>query len=138
MSLVFCNSCFLSKGTSNVPYYCTSCSHVFCRNCLSNYENFCLICKAKCRVLEINQNLPENIRVFFDKAAVKQKMEEAEKIFQFQTNQSQIYFNKPRDVSAKYEKAKIDSIKLQKMDQEFDKTVKEEKELIEKLKISYK
>ena len=138
MSSIFCNSCFESKEDSTRTFSCTSCSHVFCSTCLSNFENFCLICKVKCKVLEINEDLPAEVKLVFDETSFQKCIDSATRVYNFQENQTRMYTEKVKISVEKYQRVKKDILRMKKSKQDIINKIKLEKALMEKLKHAYR
>ncbi|CAO1374749.1 unnamed protein product [Diamesa serratosioi] len=135
---VFCNSCFETKEDSTRTFSCTSCSHVFCSTCLSNFENFCLICKEKCKVLEINEDLPAEVKLVFDDTSFTKCLDDATRVYNFQENQTRLYTEKVKISAEKYHRIKKDVLRLKQFKLDTIKNMKIEKSYIEKLKVAYR
>lgn len=133
-----CNTCFESKDESTRKFYCTSCSHVFCSTCLNNYENFCLLCKCQCKVLEINEDLPIQVKLFFDNSSFDNSMSSASQTYHFQENQTHLYTEKCKSYVNKYHKTKSDILKLIKIKEDLKITMEKERAIMEKLKQAYR
>ncbi|CAO1398251.1 unnamed protein product [Diamesa serratosioi] len=135
---IFCNSCFETKEDSTRTFSCTSCSHVFCSTCLSNFENFCLICKVKCKVLEINEDLPAEVKLVFDDTSFKSCLDNATRVYNFQENQTRLYTERVKINVEKYRRIKKDVLRLKQFKLDSIKNIKIEKSYMEKLKNAYR
>lgn len=135
---IFCNSCFEDKEDSSRIFFCTSCSHIFCSTCLNNYESFCLICKVKCKVLEINEDLPADVKLIFDETCFEKCIENAARAFSFQENQARFYTHSLKVRVCKYQRIKKDLLKFKQLSIDITKTIRKEKALMEKLKFAYR
>ena len=134
----FCNSCFEDKEDTTKTFFCTSCSHVFCSTCLSNFENFCLLCKVKCKVLEINDDLPAEVKMIFEENYIEKNMNNVKKAFNFQKNQSRLYTEKLKVNVKKYQDVKKDILRFKQYKTATAKIIEIEKANIVKLKAAYK
>ncbi|CAH1715466.1 unnamed protein product [Chironomus riparius] len=105
---VCCNQCFESNADTQHKFYVTNCYHVFCAGCLTNNRSVCNVCKKRCKILQIDANLPKEVRTFFEPNVHRQLLSTAVKVHDFQQNQvkkKQIMDN------AKREKAIMDKLK---------------------------
>ncbi|KAG1672691.1 RING finger protein 212B [Nymphon striatum] len=61
---IHCNKCFV-KPTRELKrkFMLTSCSHMFCDQCL--LEKKCHICKATCNVIVLSQQMKPDVEIFF-------------------------------------------------------------------------
>lgn len=135
---IFCNLCFEDKEDSTRTFFCTNCSHVFCSTCLNNYENFCLICKVKCKVLEINEDLPADVKLMFDFTSFDKCFDNAVRAFNFQENQNRLYTQKLKVIVEKYQRVKNNILRLKQMRLDTISNIKLEKTYMEKLKLAYR
>lgn len=135
---IFCNSCFEDKEDSARTFFCTSCSHVFCSTCLNNFENFCLICKVKCKVLEINEDLPADVKLIFDETCFEKCIDNASRAFSFHENQARFYTQSLKVRVGKYQRVKKDLLRFKQLSIDTNKSIKIEKALMEKLKYAYR
>lgn len=83
--------------------------------------------------------MPDSVKPFFDGIeSVQKKMQEADRIYEFQCSQIEMYVNKNQEYKQKYYKTKAECVRFQKMDDELNKAMKAEFVVMERLKNAYK
>lgn len=64
-----------SRGSSiAIPMksYVTNCKHMFCQNCIGKCQPQCAKCQKPCKMIEINEKMPPQMRVVFE--SIKQRI----------------------------------------------------------------
>ncbi|CAG8688295.1 15376_t:CDS:2, partial [Dentiscutata heterogama] len=94
-----CNACFayLTSSTAQetqIRFWLTECGHVICLPCLNKHgetsqensstttEHICPVCNAKCAAVELTDQLPPNLNMFFRPAY--EIMDETADVLRFQ------------------------------------------------------
>lgn len=95
---ICCNSCYTIKyeedSTSGlIRFFFTNCKHVMCEPCLRKVPNHCGLCNKICKVMEINDRMPDGIRDLFRFESVNEHKEKMKKIMIFQHEQYEIAAN---------------------------------------------
>lgn len=87
MSWIHCRVCGMVKGT-NTQHFISNCKHIFCKSCLAKYAPQCIVCRKTARFIELNDQMPSNVRVLFEPTAPKIQAIHQANIFQLveQTN----------------------------------------------------
>ena len=137
MAIIFCNLCFETHSQLKKKFYVSPCSHVFCHSCIVNLRNFCPICKIQCKMLEINQQMPSEVKMFFEENSIARMIKNAQKIHLFQTNQIQMYAEKHKPHQQNYVQLKKHILKLQNIKKHYLKKMKQEDELMKRLRQAY-
>lgn len=88
---IFCNRCFREKDFDQGSFYISSCYHILCGGCRGNSVNVCPCCNQSCQFLEINNNLPANVKAYFMIDMTDQRCGSVQKIWKFQTQQYRIW-----------------------------------------------
>jgi len=138
LATTFCNLCFNSQVEGKQTFFITSCSHVFCSACLTNHPSFCRLCNNQCKVLEVNEQMPSEVKMFFEDSSIQRMIQSVEKINSFQENQVSIYINSCSKYQTKYHNNKKNAKSLLKTKNEVLESLKREKEIMETLKNAYK
>lgn len=108
-----CNSCVAkvavlpaNAGTveqaSTKKGYIANCRHIFCENCRAKFTDKCVLCGKQCKVLELAQQLPRNIRSNFE--PIDQLYGEYENALKFQLDQLAIRDSNLRGINAHHQK----------------------------------
>ncbi|KAK9511377.1 hypothetical protein O3M35_000043 [Rhynocoris fuscipes] len=103
---VFCTKCFNKPSqSSRRKFLITSCSHVFCDHCANIDDSQCPRCQAACRMIFINNEMPDEVKdVFLD---VTEKVNMVFKAMEFQEWHRARLLNHYRAIAQKYEAAKV-------------------------------
>lgn len=129
----FCNKC-----TSSVveQLLVTSCRHIVCNECYSKAKQKCVVCRAPCKVLRINKDLPEEMRMYFK--PFLPILKKYQKIIKFQLQQRSILTGKRQSVLERVRKMKgnvsMKKQKLLELKNRYKKEVERNTELKKRLK----
>lgn len=85
----FCNKCTSRKLDQLLV---TSCRHIVCHDCYAKSKKNCVVCRAPCKVLGINKDLPEEMRIYFK--PFLPVLKKYQKIVKFQLQQKSILTGK--------------------------------------------
>lgn len=131
----FCNQCkrFASDGKRN--FYAANCMHVFCEMCFTD-KDFCKLCAKPCVSMQISREMPSEVRAFFEPNSVQKYFGHLQKIWTFQSSQN-LLFHKHNDSKRRYDKMKEEYFKKQKEMKKVELEIKQENEIIAKLKAAY-
>lgn len=134
----YCNSCFVLQKQIKCKFFITSCSHVFCETCMPNTKNMCRVCNSQCRVMEINDEMPAGVKMFFDDDSIRQLKQSIEKVQSFQGNQVQQYFQKEQSYRQQYSKDKQQLMKMNIEKKNYSVVTCNELEIMKRLKLAYR
>lgn len=137
-TVIFCNSCGESSPEVQREFFIGSCGHVFCSLCMANYKNFCRICNCQCKILQINEQMPSEVKIFFEDKSISNQFQLIEKINTFQEKHVRLYVEKTQIYQQKYNKIKTEVMQLNKMKQEINETIKREQANMDKLRNAYR
>lgn len=135
---VYCNSCFETKSQLNQKFFVTSCGHVFCNVCMANDRSSCKLCNIECRVLDINKDMPQEVKIMFETESIQKLVANIKKIQTFQENQARHFFEKMKPKIEEYPKYKQQIQKLFGVKKKYLEAIKKEKEIIERLKFAFR
>lgn len=134
---IYCNLCFETQAETRRKHFITSCSHVLCESCMLQ-RNFCGLCAKDCKALEINGDLPTEVRAFFEDGSILKMNSSITKIQNFRENQAKMYAEKTIRFSDEY---KLKYSKYSKCDpvvHELKNCEQGERELVALMKTAYK
>lgn len=134
--LVCCNQCFESNADVKHKFFVTSCYHVFCAGCLTNNRSVCNVCKKKCKILPIDNNLPREIKTYFEPNYHRQLFGMVAKVHDFQLTQVKNYAEK--DYRGNYYRAKEKVKQLSDFKKKVVENMKRENAIMDKLKDAYR
>lgn len=97
----FCNKCTTRKLDHLLV---TSCRHIVCNSCYSKCKQNCVVCRTPCKVLRINKDLPEEMRMYFK--PFLPVLKKYQKIVKFQLQQKSILTGKRKSVLKRVRKMK--------------------------------
>ncbi|XP_059620330.1 RING finger protein narya-like [Phlebotomus argentipes] len=83
----FCNVCFRT-GQEDPNLFITQCRRVVCKACVLASNGRCAVCHSQCRSIELNKNMPEHMRKYFQDPL--KELEELQKVIKFQEDQRAI------------------------------------------------
>lgn len=95
------------------------------------------LCKDECKLLPINDELPQEVKDFFDPNSVSRMIRKIERISAFSDAQSKLYMDNNYHHRSDYFKSKNSFLKLKECNAEIDAAMKREKSIIAKLKDAY-
>lgn len=134
---IYCNLCFELKSEIRRTFFLTSCSHVFCEACQFNSKNFCKLCKAQCKTLKINKDMPAETKMYFNRNSVELLLKNIEKIRDFQEKQVKFYCEKTRPYWEKVQAAHHHVNKLHGVRKKYAEVIRKEKQIQTLLKEAY-
>lgn len=135
---IFCNSCFETQAQIQRKFFITSCSHVFCETCSSSSRNVCRVCNAQCKVLEINKQMPSEVKIFLEENSIRRMAENIQKIQSFQENQVKLYYEKTMMFGDKYKEFKGTVGNMMEVKKTMANKMKSESGIMERLKNAYR
>jgi hypothetical protein len=89
-------------------------------------------------VLPINEQLPKEVKNYFDPQSVDYLLRQIEKISEFQETQEKLYTSRTYQFGEKYSQQKTEFMKMRHEETRLDKIVKQEKSIMKRLKDAYK
>lgn len=95
-------------------------------------------CKKPCKVLPINENLPAEVKSYFDSRAVSRLLEKVDEISRFAETQNKTFVAKNFSYRDSYYKHKEGVFEMKNQFLGHDKAVLREKEIITRLRTAYK
>jgi len=137
LATTFCNLCFISQ-VEGTTFFITSCSHVFCSACLTNHPSFCRLCNNQCKILEVSEQMPAEVKMFFEESSIQRVVQNVERIHNFQENQVKIYQKHCAKYRVEYHNSKKNTQSLLKIREDALKSIKREKEIMDKLRKAFK
>jgi hypothetical protein len=157
MSWVHCNKCAVRKTGSN-RFYITNCRHLvsstttpilrghnpnletfwqqFCNLCIDLTNPSCSVCTVKCKVLEINKDLPPSVKAIF--ANYDGQLAAYKESLKFQNDQTLSFIKMHKGYVQEYEKKKEDVIKMKEQLNALSSAIAKEHELIIKLRGAFR
>lgn len=87
--------------------------------------------------MEINEEMPAGIKMFFDEDSIRQLKQNIEKIQSFQGNQVQEYFQKEQSYHQQYLKDKEQLMKMNNEKKNYSVVTCNEIEIMKRLKEAY-
>lgn len=124
---VFCEVCHEQRIAGMLDFYITSCSHIFCRKCARNSED-CTICGKLCYTMQMNQDLPLNVKEYFLNHA--HQLGKIGRIYQFQNGKMDHFIKNNCSIFKEYEARKHRIQKLKQMYEAYKKGIADEQHLI--------
>jgi hypothetical protein len=116
----------------------TNCYHVFCAGCLTNNRSVCNVCKKRCKILPIDENLPKEVRTYFEPKVHRQLLGTAVKVHDFQKNQIKNYVERHYPYRKKYYQLKEKMKQIVNYRNQVLENGKREKAIMNKLKDAYR
>lgn len=95
------------------------------------------ICKKQSKVLPINNDLPSEVKNYFDPSSIGKMVDTIEKIFQFMENQNKKYVYKNYHHRALYHEYKKSYMEMREHRMKTEAAINREKSIISKLKQAY-
>ncbi|XP_070499407.1 zip homologous protein 3-like [Chironomus tepperi] len=135
---VCCNQCFESNADVQHKFYVTNCYHVFCAGCLTNNRSICNVCNKRCKILPIDENLPKEVKIYFEPNSHRQLLSTTVKVHEFQQTQVKNYVERHYSSRKKYYQLKQQMLQLVNYRKQALENAKREKAIMEKLKEAYR
>jgi hypothetical protein len=85
----------------------------------------------------IDGELPKEIKNYFDPQSTERLIRQIEKISEFQESQNKLYAARTYRYREIYNQQKKEFMKLSEQDKQLDKIIKQEKDIIRRLKDAY-
>ncbi|XP_013078097.2 RING finger protein 212B-like isoform X2 [Biomphalaria glabrata] len=93
-----CNRC-LSPPVTNLKFYLTNCSHIFCEKCVMECtKEKCKVCGSICKTMLLNNKVSQEIESLFHEPmeVFKRSMKKVEQNLEFQKNHQKRLFKQMR------------------------------------------
>lgn len=88
--------------------------------------------------MEINKQLPADVKMFFDLKSVERMAKNIQNIRNFQENQVKFYYEHAKPYVNEYHKMKTDVLKLHSEKKKYIEVIRKENQEIERFKRAYK
>lgn len=88
--------------------------------------------------MEINDEMPAGVKMFFDDDSIRQLKQSIEKVQSFQGNQVQQYFQKEQSYRQQYSKDKQQLMKMNIEKKNYSVVTCNELEIMKRLKLAYR
>lgn len=89
-------------------------------------------------MIPVDEHLPKDIKNYFDSQSTERLIRQIEKISDFQETQNKLYASRNYRYKEIYNQQKTEFMKLQEQDKQLDRIMKQEKDIMRKLKDAYK
>jgi hypothetical protein len=96
------------------------------------------LCKKQCKLIEIDKQMPSEVRVLFESDSTDKMVRNIKKIHRFQENQIKLFVEKNRPELDIYKGLKADIQKLQREKDALLAGIRAENDLIKRLQVAYK
>jgi hypothetical protein len=100
--------------------------------------SFQSVCKKSCKLLPINEQLPTEVKNYFDPRSIGRLLENVEKISRFMDTQSKAFTMKNIHHRTTYYKYKKSVLDMKEHAKKLDQAMLREKTIIERLRNAYK
>jgi hypothetical protein len=136
---ICCNNCFRLRASSReTKYFIANCTHVLCETCLNSNKTHCMICRKDCRLIEMNQNTPDNLKDYFNLFIVDDLEDQIKKISLFQSNQLELANNRSSGLTSGLERVKREIALVTQKNSEMKQIYNRDVALIKELEVAKK
>lgn len=96
------------------------------------------VCKKSCKILPINEQLPSEVKNYFDQRSIERLLDNIEKISRFRDTQHKAYTLKNAPYRTSFYKYKKSVSDMKEHINKVDQAMLREKAIIERLRSAYK